>query len=126
MAIRVLCVNDDVEQGGDRPTGATFVGMHRQGVEVTVVCSPEHPHYRMLVDEGIPTVDIPIRKNFDRQAIRLLRAELSPARVAEALSALVGPGAPERRRAAELKRSYEATDGNAASVDAMERLVGAR
>jgi glycosyltransferase involved in cell wall biosynthesis len=76
MAIRVLCVNDDVEQGGDRPTGATFVGMHRQGVEVTVVCSPQHPHYRMLVEEGIPTVDIPIRKNFDRRAIRLLRAEL--------------------------------------------------
>lgn len=76
MAIRVLCVNDDVEQSSDRPTGATFVGVYRSGVELTVVCPVGHPHYSMLVDEGIPTVDIPIRKNFDRTAIKALRAEL--------------------------------------------------
>lgn len=76
MAIRVLCVNDDVEQSSDRPTGATFVGMHRSGVEITVVCPAGHPHHSMLVEEGIPTVDIPIRKNFDRTAIKALRAEL--------------------------------------------------
>ncbi|MEX2495929.1 MAG: glycosyltransferase family 4 protein, partial [Woeseia sp.] len=76
MAIRVLCVNDDVIQGDDRPTLALFTGMHRSGVEVTVVCPPEHPHYRTLSDAGVPTVDIRFRRNFDRPAIRQLREEL--------------------------------------------------
>lgn len=74
--IRVLCVNDDREQSGDLPTGATFVGLHRAGVALTVVCPPEHPHYALLVREGIPTIDIAIGKNVDRGAIRALRAEL--------------------------------------------------
>ena len=74
--IRVLCVNDDVEQSSDRPTGAMLAGLHRAGVALTVVCPPAHPHYRMLADEGIPTLDIRIEKNFDGAAIRTLRAEL--------------------------------------------------
>jgi glycosyltransferase involved in cell wall biosynthesis len=75
-AIRVLCVNDDVEQSSDLPTGALFVGLHRAGVELTVVCPPEHPHYALLESEGIPMIDIAIGKNVDRAAIRELRAEL--------------------------------------------------
>jgi glycosyltransferase involved in cell wall biosynthesis len=76
MGIRALCVNDDIVQGNDRPTLAMFIGMHRAGIEVTIVCPPEHPHYRTLVDEGIPTVDIRFRRNLDRPAIRQLREEL--------------------------------------------------
>jgi glycosyltransferase involved in cell wall biosynthesis len=45
-------------------------------VALTVVCPPEHPHYALLVREGIPTIDIAIGKNVDRGAIRALRAEL--------------------------------------------------
>ena len=74
--IRVLCVNDDVEQSSDRPTGAMFVGLHRAGVELTVVCPPGHPHAELLAAEGIPTIDIPIEKNIDRSAVRALREEL--------------------------------------------------
>jgi glycosyltransferase involved in cell wall biosynthesis len=74
--IRVLCVNDDVEQSSDLPTGALLVGLHRAGVELTVVCPPEHPHAELLAMEGIPTIDIPIEKNFDRAAVRALRQEL--------------------------------------------------
>jgi glycosyltransferase involved in cell wall biosynthesis len=76
MAIRVLCVNDDVVQGDDRPTLAMFIGMHRAGVAVTVVCSPQHPHYPLLAAEQIPVVDIRFRRNFDRVAIRKVREEL--------------------------------------------------
>jgi glycosyltransferase involved in cell wall biosynthesis len=75
-AIRVLCVNDDVVQGKDRPTLALFVGLHRAGLQVTVVCPQEHPHYPALQAEGIPTIDIPFRANFDRDAIRRVREEL--------------------------------------------------
>jgi glycosyltransferase involved in cell wall biosynthesis len=76
MTIRVLCVNDDVVQGNDRPTLAMFIGMHRAGIALTVVCPPEHPHYPALAAEGIPTVDIRFRRNFDRAAIRQVRDEL--------------------------------------------------
>lgn len=74
--IRVLCVNDDVAQSSDRPTGAMLAGLHRAGVALTVVCPPRHPHRAMLEHEGIPTIDIPIRRNIDRDAIRALREEL--------------------------------------------------
>ena len=76
MAIRVLCVNDDIVQGNDRPTLAMFVGLHRAGVAITVVCSPEHPHYPRLTAENIPVVDIRFRRNIDRAAIRQVREEL--------------------------------------------------
>lgn len=74
--IRVLCVNDDVEQSSDLPTGALLAGLHRAGIELTVVCPPRHPHAELLAREGIPTIDIPIEKNFDAAAVRALRNEL--------------------------------------------------
>jgi glycosyltransferase involved in cell wall biosynthesis len=76
MAIRVLCVNDDIVQGNDRPTLATFIGLHRAGIDLCVVCPPEHPHSPALAAEGIPTVDIRLRRDIDRAAIRRLREEL--------------------------------------------------
>lgn len=76
MAIRVLCVNDDVVQGSDRPTLAMFVGLHQAGIAITVVCSPEHPHYPRLTAENIPVVDIRFRRSIDRAAIRRMREEL--------------------------------------------------
>lgn len=74
--IRVLCVNHDLAQSSDRPTGAMLVDLHRAGVAVTVVCAAGHPHHAMLGRAGIPTIDIRIRKNIDRAAIRALREEL--------------------------------------------------
>lgn len=76
MAIRVLCVNDDVIQGNDRPTLAMFIGLHQAGVAITVVCPPEHPHYARLTAENIPVVDIRFRRNIDRAAILKVREEL--------------------------------------------------
>jgi glycosyltransferase involved in cell wall biosynthesis len=53
-----------------------FIGMHRAGVAVAVVCPPGHPHYPLLVAEQIPVVDIRFRRNFDRAAIARVREEL--------------------------------------------------
>jgi glycosyltransferase involved in cell wall biosynthesis len=74
--IRVLCVNDDLEQSSDRPTGALLVGLHRAGVALTVVCPPEHPHRPLLARQGVPVMHIPIRRDIDLAAVRALRAEL--------------------------------------------------
>jgi glycosyltransferase involved in cell wall biosynthesis len=76
MAIRSLCVTESA----DRPTVATFVGLHNAGIEVTVVCPADHPNNRTLTDAGVPTVDIRLRKNFDKDGIAALRAELARGR----------------------------------------------
>ena len=72
MPIRSLCITE----GADRPTIATFIGLHRAGVEVTVVCPSDHPHHKTLAAAGVPTLDIRFRKNFEKAAIAALRAEL--------------------------------------------------
>jgi glycosyltransferase involved in cell wall biosynthesis len=76
MAIRSLCVTE----GGDRPTVAMFIGMHRAGVGISVVCPRQHPNFRQLEEAGVRVVDIPIRKNFDGSASERLRAELQRGR----------------------------------------------
>lgn len=72
MAIRALCITEDA----DRPTVQTFIGMRNAGVDVTVVCPADHPNYRILADAGVPLVDIPLVKNFDKAGTEKLRAEL--------------------------------------------------
>ena len=72
MAIRSLCVTESA----DRPTVATFIGMHDAGIEVTVVCPADHPNNKTLTDAGVPTVDIPLPTNFNKEGIAALREEL--------------------------------------------------
>lgn len=72
MAIRSLCITE----GADRPTLATFIGMHNAGIEITVVCPASHPNFEALRAAGIPVVDIPLRKNFDKAGAARLREEL--------------------------------------------------
>ena len=73
MAIRSLCITE----GADRPTVATFIGMHRSGIGMTVVCPSDHPNFRVLEDAGVKVVDIRLTKNFDRDGTQALRAELA-------------------------------------------------
>ena len=72
MTIKVLCVTE----GGDRPTVATFVGMHRAGIDLTVVCPRENTSYAELNEAGVPVLDIELRSRVDSAGTRLLRDEL--------------------------------------------------
>ena len=72
MAIRSLCVTDSA----DRPTVASFIGMHNAGVDITVVCPEDHPNHKTLTDAGVPTVDIRLPTNFNKDGIAALREEL--------------------------------------------------
>ena len=72
MAIRSLCVTE----AADRPTIATFIGMHQAGIDITVVCHSDHPNHETLTKAGVPTVDIRLPTNFNRAGIAALRAEL--------------------------------------------------
>ncbi len=72
MPIRSLCITESA----DRPSIATFIGMHNAGIEVTVVCPDDHPNHKILADAGVPTVDIRLPTNFNKDGIAALRAEL--------------------------------------------------
>lgn len=69
--IKALCITEDP----DRPTTATFVGLKQAGVDVTVVC-PQGERREWLASHGVRMFDLPLRRQFDREAVRLLRAEL--------------------------------------------------
>ena len=72
MAIRSLCVTESA----DRPTVASFIGLHNAGIDITVVCPSDHPNHKTLTDAGVPTVDIRLPRNFDKDGIAALREEL--------------------------------------------------
>ena len=72
MTIRIL----SIIAHPDRPTTETFIGFHRAGIDITVVCPSEHPHHQLLVDAGVPTMDMRFNRKFDPKAIKLLRKEL--------------------------------------------------
>ncbi|MDJ0917963.1 MAG: glycosyltransferase family 4 protein [Woeseiaceae bacterium] len=72
MTIKSLAVTE----GADRPTAETFIGMHRRGVDITVVCPPSSLQWQRLVDAGIRVIDIPLKRNFDKRGQRQLREEL--------------------------------------------------
>ena len=72
-AIKALCITEDP----DRPTTATFVGLKRAGVDVTVVCPATAAKNRAtLTDAGVPLLDLEVRGRFDRAGTRRLRDEL--------------------------------------------------
>src|SRR5688572_21072011 len=70
--IKALCITEDP----DRPTTATFVGLKDAGVDVTVIC-PAGERRDWLETNGVRVLDLPFRKQFDRDAARRLRAELT-------------------------------------------------
>jgi glycosyltransferase involved in cell wall biosynthesis len=53
-----------------------FIGMHRRGIAVTVICRETSPNFKLLEDAGLPVLDIPLQKNFDSAGTKLLREEL--------------------------------------------------
>jgi glycosyltransferase involved in cell wall biosynthesis len=70
MAVKSLCIT----QGADRPTTATFIGLHLKGVDIHVVCPSEKPNYKVLKDAGVNVIDLKISKNRDTKAIAALNA----------------------------------------------------
>ena len=72
-ALKALCITEDP----DRPTTATFVGLKRAGVDVTVVCPPNAAKSRAtLAEAGVPLLELDVRGRFDRSGTQRLRDEL--------------------------------------------------
>ncbi len=72
MNIKALCITQDL----DRPSIATFIGLKRAGIDLSVVCPRGVPGPETLTEEKIKLVDISFKRRLDRAAIRALRMEL--------------------------------------------------
>jgi glycosyltransferase involved in cell wall biosynthesis len=73
--IKAFCITEDP----DRPTTAMFAGLKDAGVDLTVVC-PVGERREWLEARGVRVLDLPFRKQIDRDAVRRLRAELERGR----------------------------------------------
>jgi glycosyltransferase involved in cell wall biosynthesis len=74
-SIKALCITEDL----DRPTAATFVGLHAAGVDVTVVCAPGGAR-TALAEAGVRLLDLPLESGRDSAGRRSLREELERGR----------------------------------------------
>jgi glycosyltransferase involved in cell wall biosynthesis len=75
-SLKVLCITEDP----DRPTTAMFAGLHEAGVEVTVICPRGAERCSWLASRGVRLLDIPLTRQFDREAVQRLRRELEDGR----------------------------------------------
>ena len=57
-----------------------FIGMREAGIDLRVVCPPDNANFGVLEAAGVPLLDIPLKKNFDRDGRARLREELSRGR----------------------------------------------
>jgi len=71
-ALKALCITEDL----DRPTTATFLGLHAAGVDVTVMCPSGAERRRSLAEAGVPVIDLMLRKRFDKVGVAALREEI--------------------------------------------------
>jgi glycosyltransferase involved in cell wall biosynthesis len=70
--IKALCITEDA----DRPTTATFIGLKRAGVNVTVACPPAANARALLAESGVRLLELPLKSNVDREGAAQLRREL--------------------------------------------------
>jgi glycosyltransferase involved in cell wall biosynthesis len=69
---RVLCVTEH----SDRPEAETFIGLHKRGYPLHVMCSPAARHFSRLREAGVPVTPLKFRAKVDRRAIRDIRERL--------------------------------------------------
>ena len=76
MTIRALCITGDA----DRPTAASFVGLRRAGIDLSVVRTHSETANEALHAAGVPLLDIPVATRLASAGVRRLRAELQRGR----------------------------------------------
>jgi glycosyltransferase involved in cell wall biosynthesis len=76
MTIKALAITEDL----DRPTTATFLGLHQAGIDIRVMCPSASTARAALAEAGVPMLDFVLEHRVDRQGIRALREELESGR----------------------------------------------
>ena len=61
----------------DLPETHLFIGLHRAGIGLEVMCPASAPHRSLLVEAGVPVVDLVLESRFDRSGIKQIKAQLA-------------------------------------------------
>ena len=70
--IRVLCINGE----SDPAETASFIEMHRMGIDITVITWPGTVNHDALIAAGVPVIPYVLRWKLSLPCIRFIRAEL--------------------------------------------------
>lgn len=77
MAIKVLVISSyDDALNAVRPEGELFIGLHRAGVEVTIMTQGHTEYAQRFKDAGLAVIDFHPTRKFDSEAVRLIRQVL--------------------------------------------------
>jgi L-malate glycosyltransferase len=74
--IRALIISSITASAPSRPDAELVIGLHRQGVEVTVMIPPGSSLISRFVDLGIRVIPAHPKRKFSLQSIRLIRKEI--------------------------------------------------
>ena len=66
-----------VTSNSDRPETHLFIGLHKAGIDIEVLCPPAAPHRQLLLDAGIPVHDLVLKKRFDKAGIAIIKQHLA-------------------------------------------------
>jgi len=70
--IRVLCINGE----SDPAETGSFIEMHRQGIDISVITWPGTVNHDALVAAGVPVIPYVLKWKLSRPCIRFIRGEL--------------------------------------------------
>ena len=68
----VLCITSH----SDRPETETFIGLHRAGIGIEVLCPPSAPHRKRLEEAGVKVSDLSLKGRFDRKGVAFIRRRM--------------------------------------------------
>jgi glycosyltransferase involved in cell wall biosynthesis len=65
-----------VTSNSDRPETHLFIGLHKAGIDIVVLCPDTAPYRNLLVDAGVPVHDLQLTQRFDKKGITIIREHL--------------------------------------------------
>jgi glycosyltransferase involved in cell wall biosynthesis len=72
MTISCLAVTSN----SDRPETQLFIGLHKAGVDIEVLCPSSAPYRHLLVESGVPVHDLVLKKRFDKLGAAAIQKHL--------------------------------------------------
>ena len=61
----------------DLPETHLFIGLHRSGIQIKVMCPDSAPHRQLLIDHGVSVVDLELKGRYDKTGIAKIKQQLS-------------------------------------------------
>ncbi len=65
-----------VTSNSDRPETHLFIGLHKSGIDIQVLCPATAPYRQLLVDAGVPVHELRLTSRYDKKGIVVIREHL--------------------------------------------------